>query len=149
MLGVIEIFVNKSFKAQALVTKSERLSYPLIGRNIIERMWPSWRTEFLKQLSSVCQYESMHVNSTSDESSNNIYNRDEKISCDLQSKNRVPQEFQKYVTQIKSDFKEVFQQKETPIKRFKVKLELKPGAQPVFRKAAVPPYALREKLLKS
>lgn len=50
--------------------------------------------------------------------------------------------------QMRREFKSVFEESENPIKDFRVKLELKPAAKPIFLKAAVPPYALRSQVAK-
>lgn len=49
---------------------------------------------------------------------------------------------------IVKDYENLFKPKNTPIKNFLVDIELKPDATPKFMKAAVPPYALREKIEK-
>lgn len=119
IVGSIQVKVNDVFPAQALVIKSEKESYPLIGRNWLEFLYPDWRGFFSDM-------------PTREVSCKNI------LSLSLDNQTRVEK--------IKENFKEIFCGSSHPIKSFAAKIELKEGVKPVFLRPAVVPFALRDQV---
>lgn len=123
ILGVIDLVVNEVFKVQAVVVDSEKKQFPLIGRNIIDLVYPRWREYFLLQNVS-------------------------EVESSVAKKEASEESIHEIVKSFENEFPGLFELRNKEIKGFKGKIELLPGVSPVFLKAANPPYALKDRIAK-
>lgn len=123
LLGAMNVVLNSVFKSQILIIESLSESPPLIGRTWLSMLFPNWRSYFTQDLSY-----SVPLNKNQ-----SVFNR-----LDMSESKEV------LVNEIKTQFKDVFESKTTPIRNFSVNLKLKDEVKPEYRKASVVPYSLRE-----
>lgn len=119
--GYVNLRVNEGHELSALVLDCERRNFPLLGRDWLEVLFPKWRQVFGSGLKIGTTGNDKCINSV---------------------------KTQRLVEKIREDFADVFEENSSPIKGFKAKIDVIPESNPVFRKSAVPPYALREKIAK-
>lgn len=107
-----------------VIIKTKRKFMPLVGRTWLDILYPGWRTFFLTGTENVSfidnKLNAMVPNPTFDK--------------------------EKFVQGLVADYPNVFSKKSTgAIKHFKVQINLKENAKPIFYKPYTMPYSLRER----
>lgn len=121
--GVMNVLLDDKHESQIVIVESKQDSPPLVGRTWLNVLFPSWRKAFSSRY--------VEKDSSGDMQLNNL---------------QVDKCVRDYISEIKSKFKTVFDPHVSPIRNFLVNLKLKPNVCPLFKKASVIPYSLREKV---
>lgn len=125
ILGYINVTIlngTEKHNVKSVVIDTKKKFVPLVGRTWLDILYPGWRSFFLNRAKSTSQNDH---------------------TINVMSENH---DTEKFVQNLVADYPNVFSTKATgAIKNFKIDINLKENAKPIFYKPYTMPYSLRDR----